>query len=82
MVLPKDKLNPNVKLGFPKNLWSSVRDCNTDTFVIASVLEGSFLIPSEEIICPKNTIESFQKWHLFFKAESYHLKRISDYGCA
>ena len=32
-----------------------------DIFVIASVLEGSTLIPSEEIICPKNTIEFFAK---------------------
>ena len=29
-------------------------------FVTMSVLEGSNLIPSEEIICPKNTIESLR----------------------
>ena len=53
------------KFTIPKNLQSSVRDCGTDIFVLASVLERSTLIPSEEIICPKNPIESLRNWHIF-----------------
>ena len=43
----------------PRNLCSSLTDLGKDILVIASVFEGSILIPSDEIMCPQNKIDCF-----------------------
>ena len=47
-----------------RNLCSSLTNPSKGILAIASVVEGKILIPSDEIRCPKNTIDCFLIWHL------------------
>ena len=51
-------------LTIPRNLCSSLTEIGKGILVIASVFEGSILIPSDKIMCPKNTIDCFLIWNL------------------
>ena len=52
------------QLTIPRNLCSSLTDLGKGILVTASVFEGSTLIPSDEIMCHKNTRDCFLIWHL------------------
>ena len=41
----------------PKNRWSSLAEFGNGTFVTASIFAGSTFSPSDDIICPRNTMD-------------------------
>ena len=58
------KLEINRYLTISRNLCSSLNDIRKGILEIASNFEGSVLIPSDEIMCPKNVIHYFVIWYL------------------
>ena len=40
----------------PKNHWSSFTEFGNGIFMIASIFNGSTFTPSDDIICPRNTM--------------------------
>ena len=59
-----------LRINFPrlliilKNFCNSLTDLRKGLLVMASILEGSPLLPSSEIMCPKNIIDCFLTWYL------------------
>ena len=49
----------------PKNLWSSFTEFGNGISVIASIFAGSTFTPSDDIICPRNTMDFTPIWHFF-----------------
>ena len=41
----------------PKNHWSSLTEFGNGIFIIASIFAGSTFTPSDDIMCPRNTME-------------------------
>ena len=41
----------------PKNHWSSLTEFGNSIFIIASIFAGPTFTPSDDIMCPRNTME-------------------------